>query len=63
MFNVVPLNLKNINVTKIESGIARKIIIALLEFLKKIKMTSVAKNAPRIASWFKPLIDCLIYKL
>ena len=62
IFRVVPLNLKKINVTRIESGIARKIIIALFAFLKN-KITIVANNAPKIASCFKPLIDWLIYRL
>ena len=50
ILSVVPLNLKKMKVTRIDNGIARKIIIALRVFLRKRMITIVASNAPRIAS-------------
>jgi predicted butyrate kinase (DUF1464 family) len=60
MLRVVPLNLKKIKVTKIDKGIARKMIIALLVLRKNIRITIIARKAPSIDSCFNPFMDCLI---
>ena len=63
IFNVTPLNLKNIKVSNIDNGIAVKIIIVLLRFLKNTTITMTARTAPSAPSRSSPLIESLIYSL